>query len=285
MSKLPTDTRLEKLIAEDPEALARLMTRFMGDTVAALSGISFSENMKAQWHEFEITVPDVVAGLAHASAYRNAAMALAAGVTTRVNFDSVTVDNYDSVITGASWEYDVPAASRYLVTAAVTVNGIASGQFGHLDVYVNGAHARRVCSIQLSSGVGAGAVTLAGSCLLDVLMGDSIDVRVTWSGANGVTVGQPFSYVEISEQDTSGRDVPIPDSCWPYDFLHIYNEKPRAVLCMAVSETGDEEYVEYGAPDWTFYLSSESKPVVRIRNIPGLTPGRTYRITLLVLKD
>lgn len=284
MAKLPIDTRLEKLVAEDPEALARIMTRFMGETVTALGDLTFDENVNCQWHTFEVTVPSIVTGLVLAGHSMVSAASSGTTADTIINFETSEWDNYSAVTTGASWKFTAPLGGKFAVSAAVTLSTPASGHHLKVNIFKNGTLYKRLGSTQLSSSVTEGNICVSGTAIVDLAQGDYIDLRQTSSANLSYNTGAD-TYVSVTEIDTSTFIDPIPASCWPYDFLHSYNQRPRSVDVMDVVEMADNSTVEYGKPDWDFYMSSDGRPVVRIRNIPGLTPGRSYRITLLIVRD
>lgn len=283
MAKAPIDVRLEKLVAKDPEALARVMTRFMGSTVDALTNLTFDENMNCQWHQFEVTVPSIVTGLVMAG-YSKVAAGTSGTTEAIVNYEVSEWDNYAAVIPGATWKFMAPLGGKYLVTTCVTLSAPASGAWLKLMLYKNGNPYKRLGVTQLGTVVTGGSITCAAACMADMAQGDYLDVRQTSNANLNYDTGID-TWIQVTEADTSTFNDPIPAACWPYDFKHVYAKRPRMVLAADVVELADNATVEYGQPDWDFFMTSEGTPNIRIRNIIGLTPGRSYRVTLLIVRD
>lgn len=75
-----------------------------------------------------------------------------------------------------------------------------------------------------------------------------------------------------------------PASCWPYDFLCDFTVRPKAVLVAEVRERATNAFVGHLGIDWDF-IDKNGVPHIRVRNVHGLPPGKSYTITVLVLKE
>lgn len=122
-------------------------------------------------------------------------------VTTIVNFASLETDSRSSVTTGVSWKFTCSGANYiglHKVRAAVTIaSAIASGTTT-LDLYVNGALARRLWK---SGGAVLTNTMIAGETEI-YLSGnsDTMDIRFTQSsgGSIALTTTAAENYVSIT---------------------------------------------------------------------------------------
>lgn len=281
MSKLPTDTRLERHIAEDPESLARIMTRFMGDVVNALRALTLEENLDAQWHSFRVRVPQRTTGLVLAG-YTAPAAAIPASTPTIINFSTQEWDNYGAVDVGTGWTFTAPVGGKYLVTACATLASPTADAWAQLTLYKAGSIHKRLGYAQASTA--SGTLSVSGSCVVALTQGQTLDVRITSSAALNLD-GDTETHLQITEVDTSVFTDPVPDECWPYDFRHLYDTRPRAVIVCGVKDIDNNADADFGLCHWDYFMSADGRPVIRIRNITGLTPGHNYEITLLVLRN
>lgn len=281
MSKLPTDTRLERHVAEDPEALARLMTRFMGDVVDALRGLTLEENVDAQWHTFTVRVPDRVTGLVMAG-YTAPTASFTAATETVINFSTVEWDTHDAVDVGSGWLFTAPVGGKYLVTACATLDAPTADAHAKLMLFKEGVAHKRLGHAQADTA--NGTLSVSGSCVVGLEQGQTLQLKLTSSATLSLD-GDNDTYVQITEVDSTVFDDPVPAECWPYDFRHLYDTRPRAVIVCSVKDIVNNAPADFNGVHWDYYMSADGRPVIRIRNISGLTPGRNYEITLLVLRS
>lgn len=74
---------------------------------------------------------------------------------------------------------------------------------------------------------------------------------------------------------------PQPSRCWPRSFRCEFT-RPQAVLLWRVREKdGSARFDVHGPPDWRMRQDGQ----VEIRNVPGLTPGRTWELLFAVVGE
>lgn len=280
MAKVPNDSRLEKQVAEDSEAISRLLTRWMGDVNFCLGNIALVENGGAQLQTFRISVPARQSGLLMCS-YTKESGTSGTTADTIIDFGAVEYDNYSAVTVGASWHFTAPVGGKYLVTACVSLASPAAGHTLRVALIKNGTFHRRIGFSQVTSGTTT--ISVSGSVVVMLDAGDTIDLRQTSSASLSFDVGGR-TYVQVTEVDTSIFTDPIPESCWPYEFQSNMKDRPKAVLVAEAFELSGNLPVQVGHPHWDWYISGGGRPVIQIRDVPGLAPGRDYQITVLVLK-
>ncbi len=111
----------------------------------------------------------------------NAGQSFTTAVTTIVNLEDVTFDPWGTVTVGASWKFTAPAGGFYqvsvLVEFATTVNW-AVGERAQLQLFKNGT-LYALLDAQENNGATTHNVALQGDDVIQLIAGDTIDVRVT----------------------------------------------------------------------------------------------------------
>lgn len=111
------------------------------------------------------------------------------GVATVVNYGTVEVDTAGGITTGAAWSYLVRRPGPYRVTATalvVTAGAFVDNELLSMSAYVNGTP---ISLLDYARNIPAAAThaLVAGSTVLNCVVGDLIDVRVRQdSGADRV---------------------------------------------------------------------------------------------------
>lgn len=291
VSKVPSDNRISKATLTNIDAVSRTLTRFMSEVSSGFGDLSFIENMRAQWHNFDVLVPpnDDLNRRKIMSGYRASAGSLpASGSVQIVNYDTKEWDTHNAVTTGASWKFTAPFSGKFLVNASITLVGCDDATIVQMDLYKNGVKYRRLFRWEYGDTVG-GDCTMIGSVVADCVQGDYLDIRGSQNNASARNYDpDDETWVQITEIDPglAGERLtdPVPASCWPYNFAYDFSRRPLGVIITEVRELSSNAFVWAGIPDWDM-IPRNSKNSIQIRNIPGLTPGRAYRITVLVIVE
>ena len=127
------------------------------------------------------------------------------GIVTRVNYDTLDVDTWSAVTTGASWVFTTPIGGHYWVQAALllaTSTGWVKGEVFYLKMLVNGAD---VAYLQYqndldSAGVGINAGA-KGTTLVYLAKGDTLAVNVYQAsgGALALVASPLYNYISIAK--------------------------------------------------------------------------------------
>lgn len=161
-----------------------ILIKFLG-TPATVIDQSASHN---SWTTFErISGPSQIAASESVSARYSAAsgQSIASGVTTIVDFNTKDYDSHNAVTTGSSWKFTAPISGKYLIIARAHFNAASftSGNSVGISIYKNGAVSH--VSITRISITGSFGYPASGSDILNMLAGDTIDIRVDQSeGSN-----------------------------------------------------------------------------------------------------
>lgn len=106
----------------------------------------------------------------------SANIAITAGATEVVDFDTKSFDTHGTVTTGTGWKFTAPIAGKYRVSAHIVIVSLADAKVFQVDVYktgvLNSTIHRGAASASMSVGGG-------GSTLINLAAGDTIDIRVT----------------------------------------------------------------------------------------------------------
>lgn len=79
--------------------------------------------------------------------------------------------------------------------------------------------------------------------------------------------------------------TPVAASCWPYLFRTTVKSQVAGVVALRVQDAEDSSRpVGVLSVDWDV-SSRDGTKAIRIKNIPGLTPGRRHRVKLLVISE
>lgn len=132
-----------------------------------------------------------------------AGQAIANASTAVVNFDTVLYDTFGLVTTGAAWKFTANRAGKIEVGAMVT---FASGIFTlnnrvQLYLYKNGALYKGLNYTTIMATV-TDPISLAGSAVVTVIAGDTLDIRVSHGEATSrsLTATGSENYVDMTFQ-------------------------------------------------------------------------------------
>lgn len=158
------------------------------------------------------TAPDVyLAGTVHsdqvvAKAYRSTNQSLGDGATDIIDFDTVTTDTNSGITTGASWKYTADEAGWYLVntSARFSTASWTAGDSINLYIYKNNTLYNRpnIVEAQSSDNSGSQALTINGSQVMQLAVGDYIDIRLANNtGATSTIDGAsiPYTYIDVAK--------------------------------------------------------------------------------------
>lgn len=110
-------------------------------------------------------------------------------------------------------------------------------------------------------------------------------VVLTADGMLEARTGTFSTYLSLNGLSWMARDrSPIPPACFPYDFATGFTSAPEAVILVGYEEHEPtfRPRASLGAVDWEL-VHLQGKPYVRVNNVPGLIPGRAYRLSFLVV--
>lgn len=277
----------------DPERLFFALNQFIGPTYEALSGQLSVDNLRAEWLEWpKLDVP-ASAGRVYAEYTTNTAQNLGNATHAVMDFEDRVTDTHSAVTTGAAWKFTVPTgcggtyaiAWRLSVNTTATAAELLSSLFkstggGAAAEFRQGSRIHKVATAQIWS--------LQGSVKTELLAGDYVYV----SGYSSVAT-QPLealaagNYVSIArlEDESTARTLP---SCFPFDMaLRKLKGPPKAVFLAGAWTTPDPStsvIISPGCPQWTF-TTKDGRPHIRIRNLPGLTAGNSYKLRFLVVGE
>lgn len=68
---------------------------------------------------------------------------------------------------------------------------------------------------------------------------------------------------------------------FPFDFACSFPARPRGILLAAIRDSNGAALPTLGQLDAEF-ITKRDQPHIRLRNLSGLTAGRTYEVTVLV---
>lgn len=262
-----------------PERLITALNQFIGPTHQALNGQLSVANLRAEWIETKAVVPASAPGLlAHYTA--TAGTSVDTATQTVLNFATKVTDTHSAVTTGAAWKFTAPQPGVYTIAAAAGFPFTISDAYFTLEAFKSGA---KVFTFGI---VNAGATDqiLCGSGSLYLAAGEYLDIRgyhqngttlVSYAGTNAwVTVACP--------------GLPTAPACFPLDIaLQRLTTPPKAVFLAGAWQTPDPAtatIIAPSQPQWAF-TTKNGAPHIRIRNISGLTPGKSYKLRFLVVGE
>ncbi len=202
------------------------------------------------------------------------ALTLAENLDAQIHTFKITVPtDWIAVTFQAPWDNvdpvnNAPAQYRKTMDGMVQVQGRVLGGVLLTEIFVLPVGYRPSCVIDFG-------------CVSDDAFAS---VQVARSGGVAAITGGVSTFLDIGTIQFPASDrTPIAPSCWPYAFKCTTRAKPKAVLVGAIEDTQDlNRTVHVGAPSWAIFDKDGSR-MIRIKHIPGLAPGRTYAVTLVVL--
>ena len=121
--------------------------------------------------------------------------------TEIVDYDNVVVDTHNTVSTGASWSFTAPRTGNYLVCASTHLTDVTNLEDTQLDLYKNGSIYARLHNN--SDAGGNGDIYSGGSQLIDMVKGDTLDIRFrqnnSVSGAKSLNTAAERNRISIME--------------------------------------------------------------------------------------
>lgn len=287
----PRRVRLSAELAPDApqwwkERVAPLLQQGLGDAQALLDGgLTLGENLACCLNTVRVVMPETQPDTrAYARARRiTSVQTIPNTTTTVVAFNSTDIDSRTAV-TGSgttSWRFTAPTGMGgiYLVAAHIGMDpGGAAGSVA-LNLFHGGNwHSTLGVSITPAAAV---AQYIGGSTLVQLAAGDYIDVRVYQAcggNRNIGTTGQD-NHVSIHQVSDPTRQTP---SCFPIPFraqLQGRPFRPRVLVVGDIRDAGGGPAVlsgPLGSPVWDY----DGKEFVKLLDLPGLSYGRSYDVTL-----
>ncbi len=138
-----------------------------------------------------------------ARAQTAAAQSIANATTTIVDYTTITIDTHGRVTGGALWRFTANSAGYYHIDASILFTATATwapSELGQLMIYKNGVLWSVIAYKDNFGGATAQFMQLHGGDLVDLLVGDSINVRVFQStgGALALHTDATYNYVSIA---------------------------------------------------------------------------------------
>lgn len=124
------------------------------------------------------------------SAYKSGAQTVNTGSATQITFET---EEFDTNNNFASSAYTAPVNGFYLFNGAIGNNAAASATRFVVDIFVDGAVAKRGIDRSVNAATGASAVV----AMIQLTAAQVVDIRVTPVGANqAITVAQSTTYFQ-----------------------------------------------------------------------------------------
>ena len=272
------DAKLTEADASEPKRLSAVVSRFMADVRAALAPIS-----GVQWHDLTAAVPATAAKV-HVRAQKNGGQSFTSGSTAVITTYTEDEDTHGA-FDASTGIFTAPRAGLYFIRGSVGFSPISAGSV-KLSAVISGATEEVFGQAQAGA---AGVLTVSGATSMRLAAGETVKLEATQTSGGAVNCSSGWATsISITEMEP---DAPVVASCWPYDFLCDFDATPRGVSLAEVYEIDAQgrrstAYVNAGAVDWQFITRTDAKgqprPHIRVRNIPGLPSGKTYRIRLKV---
>lgn len=101
----------------------------------------------------------------------------------------------------------------------------------------------------------------------------------------GGTLGTAFDFLSLELSFDAADRTPVPAACWPVAVACTLSAKPTGVVLLAAQDTASPPSFlpAVGAPDWTYSskadTNGQASGAIKIRNVPGLAPGKKYSLT------
>ena len=133
----------------------------------------------------------------NASFNTSAGQSIASGATPTVVFGTKTFDSHGAM-NASTGVYTANVSGKLHVEAAVEFASAAWSSSGYiwLQVFKNGSQYKTICFHRITAAITT-SLAAQGSCLVDVLAGDTIDIRVAHaeSGARTLSTTAANNYV------------------------------------------------------------------------------------------
>lgn len=241
------------------------------DAIAEIAS-KFYSKPDVHWHKFKTTVSSV-AGDIFVNAYLSSASAASAPDTwTEVVFDSVTQDGDGA---WANNRFNVPRDGFYHIIFG------AQPFPGYLDNYKISITVSRLTPYQDIGFVTGQSASLDEwlniSTITYLHAGDQVYFEY-WTLASGGELDANDTWFKIFGPANKSS---IPSN-FPYSFICPTNGRPKSVFVGEIKDITDGSEVSASLADWD-YTFIDNKPHVVIKNIPGLTDGHKYEITIGVM--
>lgn len=272
------------------ERVMPLIQRGLADTGGALDGkLTLGENLACAVSEVRVKMPATQTDTPISARYtKNSAQTYTNNADTFINYETETFDAHGAVSDASTaWRFTCPVghAGTYLVQASTLYGGLG-GVNGDIRLFVTKTTAAGASSdygLAIDARVFGGWQSLKGVTLVDLAEGDYVRVK-TWQVTGADRAVQPdtnFNHVDIAEQTNPARVTP---SCFPVPYqarLSGKGFKPKLVLVGNIrdGETGGAPVLSgaLGSPIWDW----DGKDMVRLLDLPGLSYGRSYDVTLV----
>jgi hypothetical protein len=265
--ELPEAPWISKLL--DP------LNRFLLSVRAALAnGLTFADNFNAEIRTVEFTTratPGVVAAYVERS---TSPQSFASGSTLPVLFDSEILDTasaYDPV-TGL---FTAPAAGLYSVSATVALAGLTAAGEMLLELRTGGGRTVRGSRHIIDNPWQSENV----SAIVNLAAGESVGAFLYQS--NGATRSTDatagLTHFSVARLDAGG----VPNPAFPVKWKSKVRGKVAGILvlrCVEVDERNEKPVLAALGIDW----AQDGENTI-IRNVAGLTGGKTYRLTVAAL--
>lgn len=226
------------------ERLSRTLNQVIGPSSAALSnGLTFTENMAAQWHttSFVNIRPDWVI-----------ATSLVSGFQPWYESAYETYPQYRKGDDGRVEISGLVKAPNPLPSGAVPIFALPRE---YQPDKIKGPF-----------------ITGAASTPTDIHVEATGNVIYRSGGAADGHVNLSFSFMAADRTPISNLN---------YSFITPFNSRPKGVLITECRDK-DNAVVACGNPSWDF-ISATGRPSIKVAHVPGLAPERNYRLTFLVL--
>jgi hypothetical protein len=266
--ELPEAPWISKLL--DP------LNRFLSSVRAALAnGLTFADNFNAEIRTLEITTR-ISTGLVSLSAARSAtSQSFSAGINVVALYDTEHVDSHDAY-DPSTGVFTVPAAGLYLVSASLSLMGTTAGTgIMILNIQKNGTAVARS-----QGGISGTIHSEEATALLSLAEGDAIRVAVYQSNgaarsSESVANVSRFSIVKLD------GGAPSANGAFPVRWKSKVRGKLTGILvlrCVEVLDRSEKPVLAALGVDW----AQDGENTI-IRNVAGLTGGKTYRLTVAAL--
>lgn len=266
------------------EKLFGALNPFLNDIYTAVSGqLTISDNTLASAKEVKVTVPTTANVYPSAVYSTNAGQSIASGAPgVTVDFEDKSFDTHNAVTTGANWVFTVPAgcSGKYLVTSTIQFAFTGTAFATMADLHQSGlGHVFRLGRAEMTTG---GMYSAGGSAIVDVTAGTTLFLKAQQnSGVNrALEASNQSNFISIARlYDSSSTPAAFSGSGWPIALKPDFTSTVKAVLLVKTEDLADGAVTTVaGTPAW--YVSNGTVYVTRIND---LVPGKTYKLTFLIL--